>query len=218
MGFGKIDYINLLPFYIFLKRRVKSLRYKQSLNYKKSYPSKINKDFKAKRVEAAFISSVESKKYRCLNIGITAKKEVYSVIVKKGESKKDLHSATSNILAEVLEIKGKVLIGDKALKLYLEDKNSYIDLAKAWYEKTSLPFVFARLCIHKKEAFYKRLANDFKKRKVKIPQYILKRYSKTRGIPKRDILNYLKLIDYKIDYKCEKSLKIFLKKAKKYLK
>ncbi len=215
MGFGKIDYINLLPFYIFLKRRVKSSRYKQTLNYKKNFPSKINENFQKRRVEAAFISSIKSAKFKCLKVGIVAKKEVYSVIVKKGRYKEDSHSATSNVLAKILKINGEVLIGDKALKAYLEDKNSYIDLAKAWREKTSLPFVFARLCFHKKKKFYKKIAKDFTKTKIKIPQYILKKYSNSRGIEQKDILNYLKLIEYKIDFKCEKSLKIFLKKAKK---
>ncbi|NPA82821.1 MAG: menaquinone via futalosine step 1 [Epsilonproteobacteria bacterium] len=215
MGFGKIDYINLLPFYTFLKKRGISHRYKQILNYKKDYPSAINKKFKKRRVEAAFISSIESRKFKCLKIGIVAKGEVRSVIVKKGEYKEDLHSATSNALAKILNIKGEVLIGDKALKLYLKDPSSYEDLSKLWFEKTSLPFVFARLCYHKKERFYKNISRAFLKERVKIPQYILKRYSKQRKISQKEILDYLNLIEYKIDRKCEKSLKIFLKKAKK---
>lgn len=215
MIFGRIDYINLLPFYLFLKRRVKSSRLKQMAEYKKSYPSKINKRFKKQSVDAAFISSIESKKYRCLKVGIIAKKEVRSVIVKRGKNKSDYHSATSNILAKILQINGEVIIGDKALKAYLENKNSYIDLSQLWYQKTKLPFVFARLCFHKNKNLYQSLTDSFLKQKIKIPQYILNRYAKTRKIKKRDILSYLRLIEYKIDHKSEKSLKVFLKKARK---
>ncbi len=214
MIFGRIDYINLLPFYVFLKRRVKSSRLKQMAEYKKSYPSKINKKFKKQTIDAAFISSIESKKYRCLKTGIIARKEVRSVIIKRGKEKIDTHSATSNILAKILKIKGEVLIGDKALKVYLENKNSYIDLSKLWYQKTKLPFVFARLCFHKDKKLYESLGNSFSKQKIKIPQYLLNRYSRTRGIEKKEILSYLDLIEYKINYKSEKSLKMFLKKAK----
>ncbi len=214
MIFGKIDYINLLPFYVFLKKEINSLRIKQMIEHKKSYPSCINKQFKKRAIEAAFISSIESKKYKCLKIGIVAKKEVKSVIVKKSDKiKQDNHSATSNVLAQILNIKGEVLIGDKALKAYLENPSLYIDLAKEWHKKTSLPFVFARLCFHKKRRLYSHLSKRFLKRKIKIPHYILKKYSKKREIARWEILNYLKLIDYKIDYKSEKSLKIFLKKA-----
>ncbi len=216
MIFGKIDYINLLPFYVFLKKEIKSLRIKQMIEHKKSYPSCINKKFKNRLIEAAFISSIESKKYKCLKIGIISNKEVQSVILKKSDkNKNDFHSATSNMLAKVLNLKGEVVIGDKALKLYLENPSSYIDLAKVWYEKEKLPFVFARLCFHKNRNKYEKLSKKFLRKKVKIPSYILKKYSEKREINRENILNYLKLINYKMDYKGEKSLKIFFKKAHK---
>ncbi len=216
MIFGKIDYINLLPFYVFLKKEIKSLRTKQMIEHKKSYPSNINRKFRKRLIEAAFISSIESKKYKCLKIGIIAKREVKSVIIKKSDKiKEDDHSATSNVLAKVLNLKGEVLIGDKALKAYLENPSLYIDLAKEWHDKTNLPFVFARLCFHKKRRLYASLSKKFLRRRIKIPTYILKKYSKKREIERREILDYLKLIDYKIDYKSEKSLKIFFKKALK---
>ena len=73
-----------------------------------------------------------------------------------------------------MNLHGKVLIGDAALKYYL-DGGEGIDLAEAWYEKTKLPFVFARLCYNKHNACIKKLAKQFAKKKVKIPQYILKK-------------------------------------------
>ena len=217
MKFGKIDYINLLPFYVFIKKNIKNSRIKQSIGYKKSYPSEINRKFRKKEVNIAFISSIESNKrdIRCKNIGIVAKKEVISVLIDPKKSGDDSESATSNMLAKVLNIKGKVIIGDKALKLYLKNPNYYIDLAKIWREKTDLPFVFARLCFNKKSPFFEKLTDKFINTKVKIPQYILNNYAKKRGISKKDILKYLKLISYKIDYKSQKSLKIFFKKTKK---
>lgn len=211
MIFGKIDYINLLPFYVFLKRYVKSSRMKKAIDYKKSYPSAINRQFKQRKIDAAFISSVESKRCRCqcLNVGIVAQKEIQSVLVKKGKVKPDPHSATSNKLAKILNIEGEVVIGDRALKLYLENPHSYIDLARKWHEKTSLPFVFARLCVNQKEKKYARMAKKFTRTRVKIPRYILKKYSHQRGIKENEILNYINLVTYKIDKQAERSLKLF---------
>lgn len=54
-------------------------------------------------------------------MGICANKRVLSVLVEKNTSNaKDPSSATSNALAKVLKQDGKVIIGDKALKLYLK--------------------------------------------------------------------------------------------------
>ncbi len=49
MIFAKIDFINLLPFYVFIKKNIKSSQVKQIIGYKKSYPSKINKKFKKEK-------------------------------------------------------------------------------------------------------------------------------------------------------------------------
>ena len=99
MIFAKIDYINLLPFYTFVKKNIKSSQIKSIINHKKSYPSLINKQYE-----------------------------------------KDSESSTSNILAQVLNLEGKIIIGDKALNHFhnCQDKD-FIDLAKAWNEKYNLP-------------------------------------------------------------------------------
>ncbi len=52
MLFGKIDYINLLPFHIFLKRRSLQNSFKKAIEYKKDIPSNINKKFINKKVDA----------------------------------------------------------------------------------------------------------------------------------------------------------------------
>lgn len=214
MIFGKIDYINLLPFHIFFKKNIKSNQIKAIINHKKSYPSKINKEFNKRKIDAAFISSIESQNKKSVDFGIVAKKEVLSVLCVKGKYEKDFESATSNILAKILECEGKVIIGDKALKLYIsQEKIDYIDLAKLWNEKYNLPFVFAKLCFNKHGKYLNNLTKKFNKRSLKIPQYILNDYSNKTGISKKEILYYLTKIDYKIEQKEKKSLKLFLKLA-----
>ncbi|MFZ9659599.1 MAG: MqnA/MqnD/SBP family protein [Arcobacteraceae bacterium] len=216
MIFAKIDYINLLPFYVFIKQNLKSSQDKQIINYRKSYPSKINKDFKKRIVDAAFISSIKSKKCRCLDIGIVAKKDVMSVISIAGTSKNDYQSDTSNVLADILNIKGEILIGDKALHFYHNnDKSKITDLAKVWNQIYNLPFVFARLCTNKKLQSLEQVAKKFVNKKVFIPQYILKQYVKKTGITENQIKNYLAKITYKIDHKEKLALNKFFQLAKK---
>ncbi len=217
MLFGKIDYINLLPFHLFLKRSSLTNSVKKSCEYKKSYPSKINQQFKRREIDAAFISSIESHSstFKTLPLGIVAKKSVTSVIVKKNSiSSKDPHSATSNVLAKVLNIDGEVYIGDKALKLYLENPQDYIDLAKQWNDKYSLPFVFARLSVNRYFTTFKKISVRFKNNHTKIPQYILKKYAHERMIPPQEIVKYLSLISYEIGAKERRGLKLFLKKSR----
>ena len=209
MLFGSISYLNLLPFQLFLKKNLRSSAAKMSFNYKRAVPSKINAALKRKEVNAAFISSVESRKYDCTNLGIIADKKVYSVLLLEGADESDPASATSNQLAKVLNLQGKVLIGDVALKYYL-DGGKGIDLAEAWHEKTGLPFVFARLCYNRHGGSVKKLAKKFSRTKVKIPQYILKREAKKRGITARQLTWYLDHIYYEMDYKAKRSLKLFL--------
>ena len=210
MLFGSISYLNLLPFQVFLKRYLPGNASKMSFNYKRAVPSQINQALKRKEVNAAFISSVESRKCDCTDLGIIADKKVYSVLLLEGADEGDPASATSNQLAKVLNLQGKVLIGDAALKHYL-DGGKGIDLAEAWYEKTGLPFVFARLCYNKHGDSVKKLAKNFSRKKVKIPQYILKREAKKREITSKQLTWYLDHIYYTMDDKAKKSLKLFLK-------
>jgi chorismate dehydratase len=180
----------------------------------RNVPSIINKSFKERRINAAFISSITSGGCRCSDVGIVAKKNVYSVLLKPGNTKQDSASQTSNALAALLELKGEVIIGDRALKEYLDGIES-IDLANEWYKRTKLPFVFARLCYHEKKEFIEKLANNFKNSKIFIPQYILKKEAAKRGIKPNDVRWYLKHINYNIDLKSKKALKIFLLKVKR---
>jgi chorismate dehydratase len=176
-------------------------------------PSKINLAFKSKRVNAAFISSITSSKCKCTDVGIVAHGAVYSVFVIEGEEEIDIESATSNQLAKVLGIKGRVIIGDKALKHYLEG-NSMIDLSKKWKDDTKLPFVFARLCYNGYNKEIESIAKEFVKSPIKIPQTILKKEAKKRDIKVSELRWYLNYIHYHIDNKSQRSLKMFLKKTK----
>jgi chorismate dehydratase len=215
MLFGSISYLNLLPFQVFLKKYIKNNSSKMSFRYKRAVPSQINKALKRREVNAAFISSVTSAKCKCTDLGIIAHQKVYSVLLLDGSNKSDPASATSNQLAHILELKGKVLIGDDALKYYLAGGEA-IDLAEVWYEKTGLPFVFARLCYNKHTNTIQKLAREFSKTKVKIPQYILKKEAKKRGISPKQLIWYLDHIHYKMDDKAKKSLKLFLRKVNSY--
>ena len=218
MVFGKIEYLNLLPFHVFMKRFLRYSGLKQSMEHHKSVPAKINEKFASRRVEGAYISSINARK--CRNrpkLGIIAKKEVKSVLVIPHVSNQDdIESATSNTLAKILGLKGKILIGDKALRYALEN-DDYIDMAKLWYERTHLPFVFATLCFNKNSSFSKKLEINFAKRSrfIKIPRYILQKASQQSSIPPKEILSYLHLIEYRFDTKSHKSLQKFLNKAKR---
>jgi len=198
-----------------MKRFTKSSQQKLSMEYKKNVPAHINNDFLRKNVDAAFISSIKAKKSTHLNLGIIANKKVLSVLViPNKKSKSDIESASSNILANILNLQGEVLIGDKALKYALQN-DSYIDLAQEWYKKYKLPFVFALLCYHKDKKLYKKIEKEFLKREYKVPQYILKKAAKRTDIGVKEIQAYLNLISYKVDYKAQKALKQFYKEAEK---
>ena len=215
MIFAKIDFINLLPFHVYLKKNIKSSQLKQIIEYHKSYPSFINKRFKKRNVHSAFISSIKSKNEKSLDLGIVAKNEVLSVLAIPGEYQKDYQSDTSNALALILNIDGRVLIGDKALKYYhVKNDVQIIDLALKWQEKYNLPFVFARLCYNKNGKQLKKVIKNFNKKHIKIPQYILEQYSKRSELTKEQILNYLTKIDYNIGIKEKKALKLFFKLSK----
>ncbi len=179
MLFGSISYLNLLPFQVFLKRYISNNASQMTFRYKRAVPSQINKALQRREVHAAFISSVTSAKCKCTDLGIIADQKVYSVLLLEGENEIDPASASSNQLARVLELQGKVLIGDAALKHYFNEGTG-IDLAEAWYKETGLPFVFARLCYNKHEQAIQKLARTFAKTKVKIPQYILKKEAKKK--------------------------------------
>ncbi len=115
----------------------------------------------------------------------------------------------------VLDVQGKIIIGDKALYHYHNSEDrEFVDLAKQWNEKYNLPFVFARLCFNSNEKYLKNLSKKFINQKVYIPQYILKQYSQRTGLSNKQIIEYLDKISYKIDYKERRSLKLFFKLIK----
>jgi chorismate dehydratase len=211
MVFGKIDYLNLLPFYVFMKRHARTTRHHMSLHYKRGVPSKINADFKKRRIDAAFISSITARHAKALNVGIVARKEVLSVLLIPGESDvKDSASATSNVLAKILGLKGEVVIGDNALRRHLANAPA-VDLAKAWHERHGLPFVFALLCYHDHDKAMNALGKAFLRSNKKIPHYLLKQASIKSGIAPQAILDYLTYISYEVDGKAHRGLRKFWK-------
>jgi len=208
--FGKIEYLNLLPFHLFMKRYTRSSSQAMSFRYKKGVPSTINADYAARRVDAAFISSIKARREQHVDLGIIAKKEVLSVLLLVSDRDTlDEASATSNVLAKVLGLQGKVLIGDKALRHYLSGDANAIDLAQAWNKRYNLPFVFAVLCYHQHASEIKKVAKAFKKDRKKIPQYLLHEASKRSGIAPKEIQNYLTYISYDLDNRAKAGLRKF---------
>ncbi len=211
--FGSINYLNLLPFQIFMKQKLKNTRAKQAMIWKRSTPSEMNSLFHKHKIDAAFISSVTTRKSSCMDLGIVADGEVLSVILIPGKKVDDRESATSNILARVLDLEGEVIIGDKALTLKRQDRKS-LDLAAEWKKSTKLPFVFARLCYNEKKRLISKLAKEFSKRKHKIPVYYLKKAAHNGNITEKELLDYLSRISYDLGWREKKSLYIFLKKSR----
>ena len=206
MKFGKIDYLNLLPFDVFIKK------YKKPSSFSicfRNYPSKLNTAFLHKRIDAGFISSIASINSKKTNVGIIAYGAVWSVIIINNENSKfDYQSASSNALSKILNLNGEVLIGDRALKYKLKN-NNYLDLGEEWYKKYGLPFVFGILCFNKYRNFYLNLGEAFSKANVKVPNYMIKKYALDVGVSEKDIKNYLKRIHYKITAKAKHSLNLF---------
>lgn len=217
MIFGKIDYLNLLPLHIYLKKCPLPSYAKACFAHHIGVPAELNKALLKGHIDAAIISSIESRKkrYKTLPVGICAYKRVDSVLVKKGTKKaKDKESASSNALASILGQNAQVVIGDKALKAFLQNPELFLDLCSLWYDKTKLPFTFARFSCTANFSSYKRLLAPFVRKKIFIPRYILKDYAKSRGVKCEDVLAYLKLIYYKIGKKEALALNKFLNHAR----
>ncbi|WP_457594621.1 MqnA/MqnD/SBP family protein [Hydrogenimonas sp.] len=214
MIFGKIEYLNLLPFHMFLKRRLKSSGEKGAWSRHGSVPSRINRAFLARRIDAAVISSIKSRRCRCTDLGIVADGAVQSVLLLPGKSRNDSESDTSNVLAKVLGLEGEVIIGDKALHYYHTYPDRAIDLAAAWKEREGLPFVFARLCAHPPHfSRIEKLSREFLANPPKIPAYILKRQAALHGVAPDDVKAYLELIYYRIGWREKRALKRFFRLA-----
>ncbi|MDD3770713.1 MAG: MqnA/MqnD/SBP family protein [Sulfuricurvum sp.] len=214
MIFGKIDFLNLLPFHVFIKRYARTLRFHQILHYHRGVPSALNRDFAMRRIDAAFISSITAKNCRHFGVGIVAQKEVLSVLsLPSNTLKKDADSATSNRLSQILGTDGEVLIGDKALRYYYGG-GEHSDLGGLWHEKTGLPFVFALLCTHEHPDELKRLSRAFVKTRIRIPYYILNEAARKSGLTPKQITHYLTYISYRVGEKEKRGLKRFVKEAK----
>jgi len=211
--FGKIDFLNLLPFHVFIKRYARTTRAHQSLHYHKGVPSALNREFAMRRIDAAFISSITAKNCRHFGVGIVAQREVLSVLSLPNADKADADSATSNLLAQILDVHGEVLIGDKALRYYYSG-GEHIDLGRVWYERTGLPFVFALLCTHHHTDELRRLSRAFVAKKVKIPYYILMEASRKSTLSPKQITHYLKFISYRVGVKEERGYNRFVREAK----
>ncbi|MCI5968523.1 MqnA/MqnD/SBP family protein [Helicobacter sp.] len=217
MRFGKIDYLNLLPFEVFVRAYPKPSQFQLFYHQKKSYPAHLNREFLFGRIDAGFLSSItalraQKEKFHITNVGIIARKKVISVICLPKEQGEDYQSATSNALLKVLGLQGRVLIGDRALVEVLQQEQDYrkngkeimyLDMGEKWVQREHLPFVFGRLCVRENRAFYTKLMCAFVKKNVKIPYFMLKNAESKSGVKSKEIRNYLKVLSYKIDKKAQ---------------
>jgi chorismate dehydratase len=220
MIFGKIAYLNLLPFHAFMKRYLRHNAEKGAWLSGGGVPAKVNRDFRRGRVDAAVISSIRSRGCDCTDLGIIADGEVMSVLALPGRSRPDGASETSNALARVLGVEGEVVIGDRALALYFQKPpEGTIDLAKEWKRRYGLPFVFARLCAAPRyRRRVTRMARLFHKAPVRVP-YTQRRKEATRhGLSVAQLDLYLSKIYYRMGWREKRGLALFLKKASRLRK
>jgi len=209
MRFGRIEYLNLLPFHVFMKRYVRASQSQMMLRHGANVPSAINRAYRARKIDAAFISSIRAKRQKHLNLGIIADGPVRSVLLLPSETPRtDAASETSNALARVLGLEGRVLIGDPALRAYLEGTPA-LDLAEEWHKRHGLPFVFGLLSYQAKEEQMRRLGRAFDRAPKKIPQYLLKQAAQRSGVAPQAIRAYLEGIHYRLDHRARRSLRLF---------
>lgn len=225
MKFGTIEYLNLAPFDVFIKSYPTTSSFKKTLQLRKSYPAKLNKEFLFKRIDAGFISSIAGHKCfldsKFCNAGIISKGAVWSVLVKKEGNGFDQESATSNALLRVLNLEGRVIIGDKALRYYQGARLDidYKDMGLEWYKRTGLPFIFGEMCFNNHGDFYNKMIDAFNKKLgrcrdgkfkgLKIPHYIIMEYIDKVGVKKELALKYLQRIYYHICPREKAALKRF---------
>lgn len=213
LRFGRIDYLNLLPFHLFLKRRLSSSQMQMMLRHGANVPSAVNRAYRSRKVDAAFISSIRARRQRHLPLGIVADGPVQSVLLLPGNTAgKDRASETSNVLADLLGLQGQVIIGDPALRAFHAGVDA-VDLAEAWRERYGLPFVFAVLCYQADEARLKKLGRAFARTPQKIPYYLLARAAARSGLTPSQIQNYLTHIHYRIDHRALRALRLFWRLA-----
>ena len=216
MIFGKIAYLNLLPFHMFLKRYLRHSGEKKGWQMRGRVPAKVNRDFELGRVDAAVISSIKSRGRRCADMGIVAEGEVLSVLLYPGEHREDGASETSNALARILGLQGRVVIGDRALRERLSGEGEAIDLAEAWRRRYGLPFVFARLCARPRHyRRIERMARLFLRRPVRIPWRERRLAARRHGISEQALDDYLARIGYAIGWREKRALKQFFTELRK---
>ncbi|MDE7173748.1 MAG: menaquinone biosynthesis protein, partial [Helicobacter sp.] len=134
MKIGRIEYLNLLPFFVFLKQSPLTAATKQFAHNHHSYPAKLNADYLFRRIDSGFISSFAARKQRLSCAGIVGRGKVQSVLAIIGERGEDYQSATSNALLQALGISGRVLSGERELAFFLaNDHREFLELAASWF-------------------------------------------------------------------------------------
>ncbi len=217
MIFGKIEYLNLLPFHLFMKRYLRASVEKKAWSMCGGVPAALNRRMRLGRVDAAVVSSIVSPAFRCVDLGIVADGAVWSVLLLPGPARRDNASDTSNALAEILRMEGRVVIGDRALRHYFRSDDQPVDLGACWKERTGLPFVYARLCARNTKEWrrIREIEKRFDPHVVKIPWRVLAKEAARIGIAPREAAAYLDRIDYTLGWREKRALKRFLSSVRK---
>ncbi|MEO1941679.1 MAG: MqnA/MqnD/SBP family protein [Campylobacterales bacterium] len=208
--FGEINYLNLLPFRFYLKRH----RYREKWVIKTGTPAQVNRWFREGRIDGGFLSSIRAVEGVRYPVGIGAEGSVWSVLLSPAREGGDPASNTSNLLPMALDLKGQVVIGDRALQLYLKEPEKWVDLGEEWYRRFQLPFLFAQLSSRYPSRELERVVAGFLKRGrrvYRIPRYILQWEGARRGLAPRQVERYLQLIRYPVGWREELGFKRFLR-------
>ncbi len=234
---GFMDYANVYPIFYYLLQD-------KNLQFIKGYPADLNKLLRAGDIDMSPVSSIEFARnpdnYMVdKNICVSSIGKVKSVNIFSDYPASDLggkkiyftkESNTSTVLCKIIlekfynvppvyidneaEADAKLLIGDKALFSYYNNKSKYIiDLGEEWYKFTKLPFVFALWTINKNAINHsyfptlkdniKKYADNFKKDIDTISVKYLEKYSESQ------IKDYWETIKYEITDNHKKGLSLF---------
>lgn len=209
--FGEINYLNLLPFRLYLKRH----RYRDRWVIKTGTPAEVNRWFREGRIDGGVLSSVRAVEGVRYPVGIGAEGPVWSVLLSPTREGGDPASNTSNLLPVALNLKGQVVIGDRALSLYLKNREEWVDLGEEWFRQVQLPFLFAQLTSRRPSRELERVATGFLRQGrgiYRIPQYLLRWEGARRGLSPRQVEEYLRLIRYQVGWREELGFKKFLRR------
>lgn len=243
MRIGEIDYANVYPLFHYL-RNIPGLTFVKGVP---SVLNKMIRESGLDIAPCSSIEFARySESYTVVpDISISCIGDVKSVMLYSDIPLKELNgkkifltgeSSTSVVLYKILakkffnidtgftndadEASGSVLIGDKALFHYYSQRYAYqVDLGKAWFEMTGLPFVFAlwimpvenRIAPHRMTSFIQQLG-EIKNNSKKNLAALIEQYS-FKGLTPYQIIDYWETINYDLSEQHIQGLNLYYQMA-----